>query len=154
MENIFKKQLLATFAAVLILFLFGGCGSGGTAVTVGNSSNAPDKELQTNVFRDIASTDAKALIDSNSELNIIDVRMPDEYASGHLANAINIDVKAVDFREKISVLDKNKSYLVYCRTGKRSLQAIGTMKELGFTNVNNLLGGIVQWQADGGATVK
>jgi len=147
-------KVLIFAVSVAILAVLGGCGSGGTAVTAGNSSNATDKELQTNVFRDIAAADAKTLIDSNSELNIIDVRMPDEYASGHLANALNMDVKAADFREKVSVLEKNKSYLVYCRTGKRSLQAAEIMKELGFTDVNNLLGGITQWQADGGATVK
>ena len=132
-------------ALILTVVVFGGCASGPANTA---------RDLQTSVFRDVATADAKSLIESKADLTVIDVRTPEEYAAGHLANAINVDVKAADFSNKIGVHDKNKEYLVYCRTGKRSLQAAEVMKGLGFTNVSNMTGGITQWQADGGATVQ
>lgn len=72
------------------------------------------------------------------EVNIIDVRTPDEFSAGHIEGAINIDFYAPDFREQIGVLEKNGKYAIYCRSGNRSGQALSIMKALGFTNVSDL----------------
>lgn len=82
---------------------------------------------------------------------VLDVRTPEEYVTGHLQGARNIDFRAGDFVEKIQALDKNVPYAIYCRTGNRSGQALETMRSLGFTSVVNLSGGIVAWGTDGGA---
>jgi rhodanese-related sulfurtransferase len=94
------------------------------------------------------------LVISSIFINIIDVRTPLEYAGGHIGNAINIDFNAADFKEKISKLDKNAGYLVYCRTGARSAAASNVMAELGFKDFFNMTGGISAWEAAGLPVVK
>lgn len=68
---------------------------------------------------------------------IIDVRTADEFASGHLDGAINIDVQEATFDTLVSELDPDASYIVYCRSGNRSGAAIDRMTELGFTDLTN-----------------
>lgn len=78
---------------------------------------------------------------------IIDVRTPEEYAQGHLANALLMNIYDTDFEERIKQLDPKKTYYVYCRSGGRSMQAAKLMEKLGFERVYNLAGGIVAWHA-------
>ena len=73
---------------------------------------------------------------------ILDVRTEREYAYGHLENAIVIDIYSRDFKEKISKLDKEKTYFVYCKTGIRSRSAVNYMINNGFKKVCDLEGGI------------
>lgn len=84
---------------------------------------------------------------------LIDVRTPEEYASGHLAGAQNIDVEGADFTATISTLDKTKHYAVYCRAGNRSKVAMAAMQQAGFTSVFDLDGGINGWKSAGGEVV-
>jgi rhodanese-related sulfurtransferase len=88
---------------------------------------------------------AKAIISSDSNLIILDVRTPEEYADGKIANAINIDVKDESFKSKVTKLNKSKSYLVYCKAGSRSANAVSIMQELGFTKIYNLTNGYDEW---------
>jgi len=90
----------------------------------------------------------------NQNFVILDVRTPGEYAAGHIANAVNVDVEAADFTVKITAYDKDKTYLVYCRSGRRSLTAAGIMIKQGFRDVYNMLAGITEWQAAGYPVVK
>ncbi|MFZ0491678.1 MAG: rhodanese-like domain-containing protein [Acidimicrobiia bacterium] len=85
--------------------------------------------------------------DPNFEL--IDVRTPDEYQSGKIAGAVDIDFYAADFQQQLSQLDRNKQYLIYCHTGNRSGQALTIMKNLGFQNVEDIGGGIAAWAQQG-----
>ena len=73
-----------------------------------------------------------------AESMIIDVRTPEEYAAGHLDGATLIDIKDASFDEKIAELDPNASYIIYCRSGNRSAQAVERMKGAGFTNLTDL----------------
>ncbi len=66
---------------------------------------------------------------------ILDVRTPAEFASGHLEGAVNIDVTAPDFVDVIAGLPSDGSYVVYCRSGRRSARAAAMMREKGFTDV-------------------
>lgn len=68
---------------------------------------------------------------------LIDVRTAEEFTSGHLEGATNIDISAPDFAEKIASLDKSASYTLYCRSGRRAGQALEIMKAQGFEKVSN-----------------
>jgi rhodanese-related sulfurtransferase len=80
---------------------------------------------------------------------ILDVRTPQEVAEGHLAGAKNIDVQDELFQQNIEQLDKNKTYLLYCRSGKRTAVAGAKMKAAGFKKVYMLDGGITSWKEKG-----
>lgn len=85
------------------------------------------------------------LADENAVL--LDVRTEDEFASGKIPGAINIDIyKGQGFVYKIEELDNSKNYYVYCAAGGRSAQACAIMNQLGFENAFNLLGGISNWE--------
>lgn len=73
---------------------------------------------------------------------VIDVRTPEEFASGHLEGALNIDVQSPDFMAQVSQLDPNADYFIYCRSGNRSGQAMSQMSTMGFTSMIN--GGSVE----------
>ena len=85
----------------------------------------------------------------NRNFVVVDVRTPGEFSQGHLNGALLIDYRSPDFRQEVAMLDRTKTYLVYCRTGNRSTGAVGIMKELGFRSLYHMDGGIVQWEADG-----
>ncbi|OGD79444.1 hypothetical protein A2470_01725 [Candidatus Curtissbacteria bacterium RIFOXYC2_FULL_41_11] len=89
--------------------------------------------------------EAENLINNDDNLTVIDVRTSQEYTSGHLPQAINLDYRSGTFNDELGKLDKNKVYLVYCQSGNRSQKAVDIMKELGFKEVYNLSGGITQW---------
>ena len=67
--------------------------------------------------------------------------------TGHIENAINIDVEGMQFNADVSKLDKTKTYAVYCRSGRRSVIATEEMQKLGFTKLFNLEGGTGAWSA-------
>ena len=80
---------------------------------------------------------------------IIDVRTPEEFDISRIPNSINIDFyNPQNFMQEIEKLDKDISLYVYCRTGIRSSNSCQLMIELGFKNVYNLLGGIVEWNGE------
>ena len=85
---------------------------------------------------------------------ILDVRTPGELSEGIIDGAVNIDFKDPSFGEKISSLDKDKSYFLYCLSGKRSSDAATQMESLGFNNIYTLDGGLKNWNAEGLETVK
>lgn len=80
---------------------------------------------------------------------LLDVRTPQEFATGHLRNAVNIDFNAPDFADRVAGLDRTATYAVYCRSGNRSGQALQLMTHAGFENAAHLDGGIVAWTAAG-----
>ena len=88
------------------------------------------------------------------DVQLVDVRTPEEYSEGHLENAVNIDVTADDFDAKVATLDKDKPVMVYCKSGGRSAKASARLKELGFKNITDLEGGITNWNSENKPTVK
>lgn len=80
---------------------------------------------------------------------LIDVRTPSEYAAGHLAGAVNLDVQGSRFADAVAELDPSKSYAVYCHSGNRSAVAVSYLRDRGFTHVTELGGGIAAWEAAG-----
>jgi len=108
------------------------------------SSNSAVKNLDAQPFSQIAAA---------STTQVLDVRHSDEFASGHLVNAQNIDVEASTFTSEISKLDKHATYAVYCHSGRRSAIATEQMAKAGFDHLYNLNGGIAAWSAAGGVVV-
>lgn len=115
------------------LMLAGLCGS----VCVQAQDNPAGKTISQKKFERIS---------KKKNAVILDVRTTDEYKAGHIPHAKQIDVlKREEFKAQISSFDKNKTYLVYCRSGKRSKEAMNIMKELGFTKLFDLNGGFSNW---------
>ncbi len=77
---------------------------------------------------------------------VLDVRTPEEYAKGHLNDAINIDWNDNDFENKVSTIDTSKPVFVYCLSGARSTSAAIKMSTLGFSTIYQLEGGILKWR--------
>ncbi len=77
---------------------------------------------------------------------ILDVRTPEEFKEGHIQNAVLMDYKQTDnFMKHVQTLDSTKTYLLYCRSGKRSYNAAIILKEKGFKQVFDLKEGISMW---------
>jgi rhodanese-related sulfurtransferase len=94
------------------------------------------------------------MLDDRSESIILDVRTDSEYQAGHVENAILISLHDRDFMNKISDLDKEKIYYVYCKSGLRSSSAVRKMKKEGFSKVYNIRGGIYDLTRNGLELVK
>lgn len=85
----------------------------------------------------------------NHDFTIIDLRSAEEYANGHIEEAINLDYNSSDFAQELDELDRDKIYLIYSYTDDVSGQVLDMMAELGFAEVYNMLGGIERWQQTG-----
>ncbi|MFW6046649.1 MAG: rhodanese-like domain-containing protein [Candidatus Woesearchaeota archaeon] len=85
----------------------------------------------------------------NDDVVIIDIRTNEEYHEKRIANVKIIDFYDNNFVSMISSLDKNVTYLIYCRTDNRSGKTLELMKNLGFEEVYHLEGGIEAWQRQG-----
>ena len=110
-------RVLQAIALAVLVLLAAGC-SAGSAEGVG--------------VRTVSATEAVKVLDSRV---VIDVRGPDEVAEGAIVGATVLDFNAGEFQAKIGGYNRNAAYLVYCRSGNRSGQAVAIMKELGFTDV-------------------
>ena len=120
--------------AVLICLLFGFLSCKG-------------QEKKTEIFIDVNVEEFQKLIGKKGA-QLIDVRTPREYESGHLKDALLINYMANDFKTKAFIgLDKTKPVLIYCASGGRSARSAKIYKEAGFTKVYNLLGGFRAWKA-------
>lgn len=98
----------------------------------------------------VTPAEAQRVIEAGGDrLVVLDVRTPEEFAAGHLSGAMMIDFRASGFPERIRALDRGRQYVVYCRTGHRSGETRALMKELGFTEVYDIEGGITAWKDAG-----
>lgn len=88
----------------------------------------------------------KKAIESTEKKQIIDVRTPEEFNSGNIENAQNINIYASDFESKIESLDKNTPIFVYCKSGGRSANASQILQEKGFKKIIELKGGMMAWE--------
>lgn len=89
------------------------------------------------------------LLKNDDNAVVLDVRTPEEFNSGKIPNALNIDIyKGQGFIYMVDELDKYKNYYVYCRSGARSGQACSVMNQMGIKNAYNLLGGIMAWRGE------
>lgn len=96
-------------------------------------------------YTKITQEDAKKLMDTRTDLLILDVRNPEEYVQGHIPNSINIPNPTITNREIPELPDKNQTLLVYCRSGQRSRIAAKKLAVLGYQDVKDF-GGILDWK--------
>lgn len=85
---------------------------------------------------------------------IIDIRTSDEFTEGHLKGARQIDFLEEGFVEKVSKLDRNRPYLIHCRSGGRSSRSLALWKKMKFKKVYHLDGGILAWEKAGLPLIK
>lgn len=96
--------------------------------------------------KEIAAAAAKSPAET---ITVIDVRMPEEFAEGHLKGAQNIDISSPDFQKNLAKLDPAKTYLVHCAAGGRSTRSLTILKKLGFKSIIHLDGGLNGWKEAG-----
>ena len=84
------------------------------------------------------SSDSEDAVVVQSDAIVIDVRTPEEFAAGHLEGAVLIDIKDASFDSKIAALDPDAAYIVYCRSGNRSAQAVERMRGAGIDDITDL----------------
>lgn len=125
-------------AVVLVTPVLGGCGGSSPAVVQENGLPAPGKiqpmDYQNN------------FVQKKTEHLLIDVRTPEEFATGIIAGAINIPVDQI--AQRLSEIPKDEPVVLYCRSGNRSNQAAQILQGEGYTQIYDL-GGIGQWQSEG-----
>jgi rhodanese-related sulfurtransferase len=128
-----------------------------TSVRIQTETNTAQSETQIQIIENITPEEAYILIQENKDnpnFVILDVRTPEEFLGEYIENAVNLDYYSDTFRNNLDKLDKNKTYLIYCRSGRRSENALNIMKELDFREVYNMLGGVVKWKSEELPTTK
>ena len=102
---------------------------------------------QANTYRSITMDDAVTMMAQETGYIILDVRRPDEYAAGHIPNAINVPNESIGTDEIPELPDKDQLIMVYCRSGRRSKEASEKLVKLGYTNIVEF-GGILDWKGE------
>ena len=98
-------------------------------------------------YRQISPEEAMELMKSESNYIILDVRTPEEFAEGHIPEAINVANESIVSKEPVELPEKDQLILVYCRSGNRSKKASEKLVNMGYTNIVEF-GGINQWPGD------
>jgi phage shock protein E len=92
---------------------------------------------------------AEVVADAPADLVVLDIRTPEEYAAGTIEGSVNIDFYAADFADQLAALDRDATYVLFCRSGNRSATAAQMMRDLDFAEVYEINGGIVAWSQAG-----
>ena len=143
-----KNWIIIIAAAVLLTVLLGACGNiiekdtGAVGTEMDDTMNE-----QANTYRQISVDEAIAMMAQESNYIILDVRRPDEFAEGHIPNAINVANETIGTDEIPELPNKNQLIMVYCRSGRRSKEAADKLVKLGYTNIVEF-GGILDWTGD------
>lgn len=148
------KHFPSLVLSFLVVLLAAGCSKQAEVATVSTAESASSAELTSEqavaVVAAAAPVDVEvsAARENLSEVVVLDVRTPQEFSQGHIDGAINIDVHSADFANKVAQLDPKQTYLVHCAVNPkngRAEKAMDTMSELGFNNLQNLVGGYSEW---------
>ena len=125
-----RKIVCKVLSALLCIFSFVGCNQKETTMK--------------NTYEQITPAEAKGIMDSEHNYIILDVRTEEEFAEGHIADAILIPDYEIAEKAESVLTDKDQQILVYCRSGRRSKNAASQLVELGYSNVKEF-GGIIDW---------
>ena len=124
------KKLIPILLSAL---MFAGC--------AGTSNN------HTNTYRSITMDEAVTMMEQETGYIILDVRRPDEFAAGHIPNAINVPNESIGTSDIPELPNKDQLIMVYCRSGRRSKEASEKLVKLGYTNIVEF-GGILDWKGE------
>lgn len=131
--------------------LFSGCGKPASLKDLAAAAPAaPEPKPGSCDFPvNIKPEEARYFIEAKKPV-VIDIRTAEEHAAGYIAPTnLVMDYYAPDFKEQLAKLDRNAKYLIYCRSGRRTGATLLTMKDLGFTDIHDIEGGITAWIAAG-----
>ena len=130
------KKTALLIISVLTVILFTGCSK--------SSDPDPAKESKAGSWQQITQQQAYELMQKETDYIILDVRTPEEFAQGHIPDAINIPNETIGTDRPQQLQDLDQMILVYCRSGNRSKQASEKLAKMGYTNVLEF-GGINTW---------
>jgi rhodanese-related sulfurtransferase len=128
-----KKNITLAIVGVLVVI---------TSIWMLRSGGVGDKAMVQAETGLVSAVTFKDMLLVTPNAVVIDVRTPSEFASGHISQAINIDVRDPGFATAIQKLDTSVPYFVYCHSGNRSSTAVAAMKQAGINNIIELQGGI------------
>ncbi len=139
-----RRYLSLAIVITGLIVGIGACSSGtpAPAVSAGAAVAAAPEKVNTK----ISPADYQSKFGAGSEHLLLDVRTPEEFASGHIPGAVNISVDSLS--QRLSEVPQDKPVVVYCRSGNRSNQAAQILDQAGYTQIYDL-GGIVTWQQQG-----
>ena len=134
------KRIVALMLGILALLAVCGCGeSASSAMPKGGAENVS--------YRHVSPEEAQRLMQAERGYLILDVRTQQEYAEGHIPNAICVPNETIDKTPPKELADKDQMILVYCRSGRRSADAAQKLANMGYTNVVDF-GGIKDWKVE------
>lgn len=136
------KNLAGFLLFISIVFTFAGCDA--------NSDIQPTDEIEPEIKveienPEIVTNDAHEKITKDENLVLIDVRTPEEHTANHISDDILIPLDTLDNILINSAISMDDEIIVYCRSGRRSLEAQGILESLGYKNVKSMAGGINNW---------
>ena len=138
-----KKLLIFSLALLLGYGILAGCSA--IKEPAPDVPDEPKEEQKKNEYKQITQSEAKALMDSETNYIILDTREQYEFDEGHIAGAILIPYTEIETKAESVLTDKEQLILVYCRSGRRSKIAAQSLADLGYTNVKEF-GGIIDWK--------
>jgi phage shock protein E len=134
-----SKNIIYLIATIILLGTFSGCS---------NKSVETNKEVSTvqkkDTFSNITPEEAKKRLDNEKNIILLDVRTKEEYETGHIKDSRLMPVDIIKEESVKTLVDKDTTIFVYCRSGSRSSAAAKILSEQGYKNVYNL-GGITNW---------
>ena len=113
-------------------------------------SNIEDPSVVNQEFQfiNMKAVEAAKILKENPNAVVLDIRTSAEFNEGHIPNAVNIDYKADSFESELEMLDRDATYVMHCRSGRRSANSFEIFKKLGFKNVVHIDDGILGWKEE------
>ena len=105
------------------------------------------KAQNDDIVTKVTPEELEVLLKEQKEMKLIDVRTPEEFGAGHISRAENINFFSENFSKSLAELDKEEPLVIYCKSGRRSGKSIAIFKELGFTKIYELEGGVLNWKS-------
>ena len=142
------KLIFQSFTLLLSLVFcsFSSCSSKEEPISeLNQDTNSTIQEFQ---FTNMKAVEAAKILKDNSNAVVLDIRTPAEFNEGHIPNAVNIDYKADSFESELGKLDRDATYVMHCRSGRRSANSFETFKKLGFKNIIHMDAGILGWEEE------
>ena len=99
-------------------------------------------------FTNMKAVEVAKILKDNPNAVVLDIRTPAEFNEGHIPNAVNIDYKADSFDIELGKLDRDTTYVMHCRSGRRSANSFEIFKKLGFKNIIHMDDGILGWEEE------
>jgi len=140
-------KLITTFLSSALLLTLTSCDIKESVTVKEDATLGVEFQIQ-----NVTAEEAKVLLSIDSAPPVIDLRTPEEFATGHLPGAVMIDFKSPDFKTELAKLDTSKEYLFHCKSGGRSTQSLDAWKELGFGKLHHLNKGMLSWTEAGNPT--